>query len=170
MIRLDRENPPIDLLGSFQPAGLMVLEGNRQCFGNRCHEFRFAPFPPRSSRDRPARDQADTRPSPLASSVSWVFREPHRLADHLLNGLPAIGLPALLPLHLADDGGRDVGGDVTKFLLIGINGPRVKPVLANAICQPVGGGEEQRIGHLLDARKDAPAPCRGRRRRCSPGR
>jgi len=49
--------------------------------------------------------------------------EPHCLADYLLDGLLAVRLPALLPLHLADDGGRDVGGDVTKFLLIGINGP-----------------------------------------------
>ena len=77
-----------------------------------------------------------------ASCVSWVFREPHRLADHLLNGLLAIGLSALLSLYLADDGGRDVGGDITKFLLIGINGPRVEPLLANTIGQPVGGGEE----------------------------
>ena len=37
MIRLDRENLPIDLLGGLQPAGLMVLDRNRQCFGNRCH-------------------------------------------------------------------------------------------------------------------------------------
>ena len=37
MIRLDRENLPVDLLGSLQPTGLMVLDRNRQCFGNRCH-------------------------------------------------------------------------------------------------------------------------------------
>ena len=37
LIRLDRENLPVDLLGSLQPAGLMVLDRNRQCFGNRCH-------------------------------------------------------------------------------------------------------------------------------------
>ena len=41
MIRLDRENLPIDLLGSLQPAGLMVLDRNRQCFGNRCHEANY---------------------------------------------------------------------------------------------------------------------------------
>ena len=39
MIRLDRENLPIDLLGSLQPAGLMVLDRNRQCFGNSRHEL-----------------------------------------------------------------------------------------------------------------------------------
>ncbi len=38
MIRLDRENLPIDLLGSLQPTALMVLDRNRQCFGSRCHE------------------------------------------------------------------------------------------------------------------------------------
>jgi hypothetical protein len=37
MIRLECENLPVNLLGGLQPAGLMVLEGNRQCFGNRCH-------------------------------------------------------------------------------------------------------------------------------------
>ena len=42
MIRLDRENLPIDLLGSLQPTGLMVLDRNRQCFGNRCHNVNYA--------------------------------------------------------------------------------------------------------------------------------
>ena len=37
LIRFDLEDPPIDLLGGLQPAGLMVLERNRQCFGNRRH-------------------------------------------------------------------------------------------------------------------------------------
>ena len=37
MIRLDRENLPVNLLGGLQPAGLMMLDRNRQCFGNRCH-------------------------------------------------------------------------------------------------------------------------------------
>ncbi len=40
LIRLDGENLPVDLLGSLQPAGLMVLDRNRQCFGNRCHGAR----------------------------------------------------------------------------------------------------------------------------------
>ena len=39
MIRLDRENLPVDLLGSLEPAGLMVLDRNRQFFGNRCHSL-----------------------------------------------------------------------------------------------------------------------------------
>ena len=38
VIRLGGENLPIDLLGSLQPAALMVLDGSRQSFGNRCHE------------------------------------------------------------------------------------------------------------------------------------
>ena len=37
LIRLDRENLPIDLLRSLQAARLMVLESNRQCFGNCRH-------------------------------------------------------------------------------------------------------------------------------------
>ena len=37
MIRLGRENLPIDLLGGLQPPALMVLDGNRQGFGNGCH-------------------------------------------------------------------------------------------------------------------------------------
>ena len=45
MIRLDRENLPVDLLGSLQPAGLMVLDRNRQCFGNRCHDVDYARQP-----------------------------------------------------------------------------------------------------------------------------
>ena len=32
MIRLDRQDPPIDLLGQVQPAGLVVLKGNLKCF------------------------------------------------------------------------------------------------------------------------------------------
>ena len=44
MIRLDRENLPIDLLGRLQPAGLMVLDRNRQCFGNRCHRHIITPL------------------------------------------------------------------------------------------------------------------------------
>ena len=39
MIRLGGENPPIDLLGSLQPTALMVLDRNRQCFGNCRHKF-----------------------------------------------------------------------------------------------------------------------------------
>ena len=41
MIRLDRENLPVDLLGGLQPTGLMVLDRNRQCFGNRCHNANY---------------------------------------------------------------------------------------------------------------------------------
>ena len=37
LIRLSRKNLPIDLLGGLQPTGLMVLDRNRQGFGNRCH-------------------------------------------------------------------------------------------------------------------------------------
>ncbi len=37
MIRLDGENLPIDLLGRLQAAALVVLEGHRQCLGNRRH-------------------------------------------------------------------------------------------------------------------------------------
>ena len=38
LMRLDRENLPIDLLGSLQAARLMVLESDRHCFGKRCHK------------------------------------------------------------------------------------------------------------------------------------
>ena len=41
LIRFHRENLPVDLLGSLQPAGLMVLDGNRQGFGNRCHDVDY---------------------------------------------------------------------------------------------------------------------------------
>ena len=37
LIRLSLENLPIDLLGGLQPTGLMVLDRNRQRFGNRRH-------------------------------------------------------------------------------------------------------------------------------------
>ena len=37
LVRFRLEDLPIDLLGSLQPAALMVLDRNRQCFGNRCH-------------------------------------------------------------------------------------------------------------------------------------
>ena len=39
MIRIDRENLPVDLLGRLQPAGLMVLDRNCKCFGNGCHHI-----------------------------------------------------------------------------------------------------------------------------------
>jgi hypothetical protein len=39
MLRLGLQDPPIDLLGGLQPAGLVVLNRDRQCFGNRCHDF-----------------------------------------------------------------------------------------------------------------------------------
>jgi hypothetical protein len=34
LIRLDRENLPVNPLGSGDPPGLMVLDGNRECFRN----------------------------------------------------------------------------------------------------------------------------------------
>ena len=39
MIRLGRENLPVDLLGSLQPAGLMVPDRAYQGFGNCCHGY-----------------------------------------------------------------------------------------------------------------------------------
>jgi hypothetical protein len=36
VIRLDRQNLPIDLLGGLQPTGLMMLDRNRQRISNRC--------------------------------------------------------------------------------------------------------------------------------------
>jgi hypothetical protein len=39
VIRISLKNPPVDLLGSLRPAGAMVLDRNRQCFGNRCHDI-----------------------------------------------------------------------------------------------------------------------------------
>ena len=44
LIRFDRENLPVDLLGSLQPATLMVLDGNRQCFGNVRHKTNYDSF------------------------------------------------------------------------------------------------------------------------------
>ena len=41
LIGFDREDLPIDLLGGLQPPGLMVLDRNRQCFGNRCHNVNY---------------------------------------------------------------------------------------------------------------------------------
>jgi hypothetical protein len=37
MIRVDRKNLPINLLGGWKPTGLMLLNRNRKCFGNCCH-------------------------------------------------------------------------------------------------------------------------------------
>ena len=37
MTRLDGQNLPVDLLSSLQTSGLMMLDGTRQCFGNRGH-------------------------------------------------------------------------------------------------------------------------------------
>ena len=37
MVRVDGENPAIDLLRGLQPARSMVLDGNRKCFGDRWH-------------------------------------------------------------------------------------------------------------------------------------
>ncbi len=44
MIRLDRENLPIDLLSGLQPTGLVVLNRSRHCFGNRCHNVNYGNF------------------------------------------------------------------------------------------------------------------------------
>ncbi len=41
LIRHDRKNLPVDLLGSLQAAGLMVLDRDRQRFRNRCHKLRL---------------------------------------------------------------------------------------------------------------------------------
>ena len=35
--RVDRQDLPVDLLGRLPTASLMVPDGDRQCFGNRCH-------------------------------------------------------------------------------------------------------------------------------------
>jgi hypothetical protein len=37
LIRLGRKNLPVDLLGSLQATSLMLPNGHRQRFGNRCH-------------------------------------------------------------------------------------------------------------------------------------
>ena len=60
MIRLDRENLPIDLLGSLQPTTLMVLDRNRQCFGNRCHQTYYTVI--YASSGWPARGHGDGSP------------------------------------------------------------------------------------------------------------
>jgi hypothetical protein len=36
------QNLPIDLLGSLEPTALMVLDRNRQSFGNRCHDINYS--------------------------------------------------------------------------------------------------------------------------------
>ena len=41
VIRFNLQDLPIDLLGSLEPAALMVLYRNRQCFGN-CGQFNLA--------------------------------------------------------------------------------------------------------------------------------
>ena len=45
MARVGLENPPINLLGGLQPAGLMVLDRNRQCLGNRRHAAYYGDAP-----------------------------------------------------------------------------------------------------------------------------
>ena len=48
MLRLDFQNPPVDLRGGLQTARLVVLESNRQCFGNRCQvQVQYGTFPTR---------------------------------------------------------------------------------------------------------------------------
>jgi len=39
MIRLDREDLPVDRLGSLHSPALVVLDRNRKCFRNRHHSF-----------------------------------------------------------------------------------------------------------------------------------
>ena len=39
LLRLDREDLPVDLLGRLQPAALMVPEGDRQGFRYRCFHY-----------------------------------------------------------------------------------------------------------------------------------
>ena len=41
LIRIEREDLPINLLGRLQPARLMVLDRDGQCFGNRCHAAHY---------------------------------------------------------------------------------------------------------------------------------
>jgi hypothetical protein len=41
LIWLDREDLPVDLLGSVQPTGLMVPDRNGQGLGNRCHHVNY---------------------------------------------------------------------------------------------------------------------------------
>ena len=43
MIRLDREDLPIDLLGGLQPTALMVSDRDGQCFGSCLDQHRFQP-------------------------------------------------------------------------------------------------------------------------------
>ncbi len=38
MVRLDREDPPINLLGRLKPAGAVVLHRDHECLGNVCHD------------------------------------------------------------------------------------------------------------------------------------
>ena len=37
MIRIGLQDLAIDVAGSVEPAGSMVLNCDRKCFGNRCH-------------------------------------------------------------------------------------------------------------------------------------
>jgi hypothetical protein len=41
VIWLNNKDLPVDLLGSLQTASPMVLDRNRQCFGNRCHAMQY---------------------------------------------------------------------------------------------------------------------------------
>ena len=38
LARLDGQDLPVDLFSCLQPPGLVMSQGNCQCFGNRCHE------------------------------------------------------------------------------------------------------------------------------------
>jgi hypothetical protein len=73
MIRLQRKDLPIDLLGGLQPAGLMVLDCNRQCFGNRCHDVNYDGTTCRlQSVSREPATGGD--PHPERGRQSWYFR------------------------------------------------------------------------------------------------
>ena len=42
MVGIDLQDLPIDLLGRLEPTGLVVFQGQRECFGNRCHRVYLA--------------------------------------------------------------------------------------------------------------------------------
>ena len=73
LIRFSLENLPIDLLGSLQPTGLMVLDRNRQCFGNRCHSTYYDNTTPTRNVFQEEADGSDnTIDSSESKPLEWV--------------------------------------------------------------------------------------------------
>jgi hypothetical protein len=72
------EDLPIELLGRLKPTGLMVLNRDRQCFGNGCHRANYGNTPRQPQRafrqpaTHPAHIQTQQTPQQQESTDAMV--------------------------------------------------------------------------------------------------